>query len=134
GLLDGSATLDGLAVDTDLRWALLSRLVSRGADGFGAERIEAERDRDATDAGHRNAEACRAAIPTAEAKQEAWDPMVSGEPTLATFRAILNGFVDPDQAALIEPYREKYFAVVGGVWRDWSTAMAQDLAGGVYAA
>ncbi len=69
GLLDGSAALDGLAVDTDLRWGLLSRLVSRGADGFGAERIEAELDRDATDAGQRNAEACRAAIPTAEAKR-----------------------------------------------------------------
>jgi aminopeptidase N len=134
GLLDGSAALDGLAVDTDLRWALLSRLVSRGADGFGAERIEAELDRDATDAGQRNAEACRAAIPTAEAKREAWDTMVSGEQTLATFRATLNGFVDLDQAALIEPYREQYFAVVGDVWRDWSTAMAQDFAGGIYAA
>jgi aminopeptidase N len=134
GLLDGSAALDGLAVDTDLRWALLSRLVSRGADGFGRERIEAELDRDATDAGQRNAEACRAAIPTAEAKQEAWDTMVSGEQTLATFRATLTGFVDLDQPALTEPYREKYFAVIGDVWRDWSTAMAQDFAGGIYAA
>jgi aminopeptidase N len=134
GLLDGSAALDGLAVDTDLRWALLSRLVSRGVDGFGAERIASELDRDATDAGQRNAEACRAAIPTAEAKREAWDTMVSGEQTLATFRAILNGFVDLDQAALIEPYRERYFAVVGDIWRDWSTAMAQDFAGGIYAA
>jgi aminopeptidase N len=60
--------------------------------------------------------------------------MVSGEQTLATFRAILNGFVDLDQAALIEPYRERYFAVVGDIWRDWSTAMAQDFAGGIYAA
>jgi aminopeptidase N len=134
GLLDGSVALDGLAVDTDLRWALLSRLVSRGADGFGRERIESELDRDATDAGQRNAEACRAAIPTAEAKQEAWDTIVSGEQTLATFRATLTGFVDLDQAALIEPYREKYFAVIGDVWRDWSTAMAQDFAGGIYAA
>ena len=134
GLLDGSAVLDGLAVDTDLRWALLSRLVSRGADGFGAERIEAELDRDATDAGQRNAETCRAAIPTAEAKQAAWDTMVSGEQTLATFRATLSGFVDLDQPALTEPYREKYFAVVGDVWRDWSSATAQDFAGGIYAA
>jgi len=132
GLLDGSAELDGLAVDTDLRWALLSRLVSRGAEGFGPERIDSELDRDATDAGQRNAEACRAAIPTAEAKQQAWDTMVSGEETLATFRAILTGFVDLDQPALIEPYREKYFAVVGDLWRDWSTAMAQDFAGGIY--
>jgi aminopeptidase N len=132
GLLDGSAALDGLAVDTDLRWGLLSRLVSRGVDGFGAERIESELDRDATDAGQRNAEACRAAIPTAEAKQAAWDTMVSGEQTLATFRATVSGFVDLDQPTLIEPYREPYFAVVGDMWRDWSSAMAQDFAGGVY--
>ncbi|MGH3191331.1 MAG: aminopeptidase N, partial [Streptosporangiaceae bacterium] len=30
GLLDGSVVLDGLAVDTDLRWTLLWRLVNRG--------------------------------------------------------------------------------------------------------
>ena len=32
-LLDGSVTLDGLTVDTELRWALLRRLVSRGYPG-----------------------------------------------------------------------------------------------------
>src|SRR5271166_1857948 len=31
GLLDGPVVLDGLTVDTDLRWSLLWRLVSRGA-------------------------------------------------------------------------------------------------------
>jgi aminopeptidase N len=46
----------------------------------------------------------------------------------------LSGFVDLDQAALTEPYREQYFAVVGDVWRDWSSAMAQDFAGGIYSA
>ena len=40
GLLDGSATIDGLAVDTELRWQLLHRLVSRGA--AGPDKIEAE--------------------------------------------------------------------------------------------
>ena len=30
GLLDGTVMLDGLTVDTDLRWTLLGRLVSRG--------------------------------------------------------------------------------------------------------
>ena len=33
GLLDGSVVLDGLTVDTELRWSLLWRLVSRGAAG-----------------------------------------------------------------------------------------------------
>jgi aminopeptidase N len=130
GLLDGSAQLDGLTVDTDLRWALLWRLVSRGA--AGPDEIDAELDRDATDAGQRHAATCRAAIPTAEAKQEAWDTLTSGELTIAMFRATLAGFVDPDQPALVEPYREKYFAVLGDIWQNWPSAMAQDFASGAY--
>ena len=41
GLLDGSAAIDGLAVDTELRWRLLHRLVSRGAAGRGRDRRRA---------------------------------------------------------------------------------------------
>jgi aminopeptidase N len=136
GLLDGSAGLDGLIIDTDLRWVLLSRLVSRGAriDGreFGAAEIDAELARDATDAGERNAAACRAAIPTAEAKADAWKAMTEDEPTIAMFRSMMMGFVDPDQPELCARYRPKYFGVVSGVWRQWSSAMAQDFVSGVY--
>lgn len=131
GLLDGPVVLDGLTVDTDLRWSLLWRLVSRGARW--EDEIDAELARDATDAGERHAAACRAAIPTAEAKQKAWETMIGGELTVAMFRAVLSGFADPDQPELVEPYREKYFQVVGDVWRNWSSAMAQDFVTGVYA-
>jgi aminopeptidase N len=137
-LLDGSVRLDGLTVDTDLRWALLARLVSRGAPSpsgsgsFGPAEIDAELARDATDAGERHAATCRAAIPTAEAKRETWRTLVSGELNIAMFRAALAGFVDPDHPELIEPYRDGYFAVVGDVWRDWSSAMAQDFVSGAY--
>jgi aminopeptidase N len=129
-LLDGSVTLDGLVVDTELRWALLGRLVSRGYLGEAA--IGAELARDATDAGERQAAACRAAIPTPVAKRAAWDSMLSGELTLAMFRAVLTGFADPDQPELVNPYREKYFTVVGDVWRDWSSATAQDFVSRAY--
>jgi len=136
GLLDGSVALDGLSIDTDLRWSLLWRLVSRSTPGsawsFGAAEIDAELARDATDAGERHAAACRAAIPTAEAKQEAWDTMTAGEQTIAMFRAMLSGFADPDQPELVERYRSKYFGVVSGVWRQWSSAMAQDFVEGAY--
>ena len=131
GLLDGSVVLGGLSVDTDLRWSLLWRLVSRGARG--EDEIDAELARDATDAGERHAAACRAAIPTAEAKQQDWETLIGGELTLAMFRAVLTGFADPDQPELLAPYREKYFEVVGDVWRNWSSAMAQDFVSGVYA-
>jgi aminopeptidase N len=137
-LLDGSVRLDGLTVDTDLRWALLARLVSRGAPSpsgfgsFGPAEIDAELARDATDAGERHAATCRSAIPTAEAKRETWRTLISGELTIAMFRAALAGFVDLDHPELIEPYRDDYFAVVGDVWRDWSSAMAQDFVSGAY--
>jgi aminopeptidase N len=135
GLFDGSVRLDGLSVDTDLRWALLARLVSRGGGprGFGVAEIKAELERDATDAGERHAATCRAGIPTAEAKREAWRLLSGGELTIAMFRAVLAGFADPDQPELVQPYRDEFFAVVGEVWQDWSSAMAQDFVSGVYA-
>jgi aminopeptidase N len=141
GLLDGSERLDGLSVDTDLRWALLARLVSRstpaglnGSRTFGPDEIDAELARDVTDAGERHAATCRAAIPTAAAKQVAWRALIGGELTIAMFRATLAGFTDPDQPGLVEPYRADYFDVVGEVWRDWSSTMAQDFVSGVYMA
>jgi aminopeptidase N len=124
GLLDGTVSLDGLAVDTDLRWSLLRRLVSRGV--HGEEAIDAELSRDATDAGERHAAACRAAIPTLTAKRETWETLTEGKLTIAMFRATIGAFVDPDQPELVQPYRPEYFAAIAGVWRDWSSAMAQD--------
>jgi aminopeptidase N len=142
GLLDGSVVIEGLSIDTDLRWALLLRLVSCGtaADGagfgvtgvFGSKEIDAELARDATDAGERNAATCRAAIPSAEGKRQTWDLLTGGEQTIAAFRATLGGFIDADHPELMEPYLAKYFEVIGAVWRDWSSAMAQDFVGDVY--
>ena len=59
--------------------------------------------------------------------------MIAGDLTIAMFRAVLTGFADPDQPELLAPYREKYVEVVGDVWRNWSSAMAQDFVTGVYA-
>ncbi|HEX3712172.1 MAG TPA: ERAP1-like C-terminal domain-containing protein, partial [Trebonia sp.] len=124
GLLDGTAGLDGLAVDTDLRWSLLRRLVSRGVRG--EEAVDAELSRDATDAGERHAAGCRAAIPTLMAKRDTWEALTDGKLTIAMFRATIVGFADQDQPDLVHPYRPEYFAALAGVWGDWSSAMAQD--------
>jgi aminopeptidase N len=130
GLLDGSDVLDELAVDTDLRWALLRRLVSRGARG--EEAIDAELSSDATDAGERQAAACRAAIPSIKGKRETWETLTGGKLTIAMFRTTLAGFADQDQAALVQPYRPEYFAALNDVWREWSSAMAQDFVSAGY--
>ena len=130
GLLDGSASLEGLAVDTDLRWQLLYRLASRGV--AGPAEIEAELARDATDAGARHAATCRAALPDPAAKQEAWERIIGGQLSNATFRATLDGFASPDSDELLAPYAQRYFDVVADVWRDWSSDMAQYFAQNAY--
>ncbi|HSO05406.1 MAG TPA: aminopeptidase N, partial [Candidatus Limnocylindrales bacterium] len=69
-LLDGSQSIDGLVVDTDLRWSLLGRLVASGR--AGDSEIDAELARDDTATGRRSATAVRSATPTAQAKERAW--------------------------------------------------------------
>ncbi len=130
GLLSGSTVVDGLAVDTDLRWILLRRLVSRGA--YGEAEIDLELTRDPTDAGERHAATCRAAVPSQRAKRETWETLTDGKLTIAMFRATLAGFSDPDQPSLVQPYRSAYFGALTDVWREWSSAMAQDFVTGGY--
>ena len=122
-LLSGSATIEGLAIDTDMRWRLLHRLVSRGAAGH--KQINMELDQDRTDAGERHAAAAQAAIPTPEAKVAAWNQITGGAMANATFRAALGGFQDMDQDELLAPYAGQYFEVVARIWEDWGSDMAQ---------
>jgi aminopeptidase N len=130
GLLDGSASLNGLTVDTDLRWSLLRRLVVCGA--AGEAEIAAELRRDPTSAGERHAAGDRAAIPTREAKDAAWERVIGGELPNHVFRATLGGLVDTDDARLLEPFVERYFAEVGRVWEAWSSDMASTFAEAAY--
>jgi aminopeptidase N len=130
GLLDGSVVLDGLAVDTDLRWSLVQRLVTLGL--AGPPEIDAELAADVTDEGERRAASCRAAIPAAEAKEAAWEEITGGKLPNATFKAVLNGFMSPDQDGLLEPYARRYFDVLAEVWRDWKADMAQYFASNAY--
>jgi aminopeptidase N len=123
GLLDGSASVVGLVIDTELRWRLLHRLVSRGL--AGPDQVAAELERDATDAGQRHAESCLAAIPSPKAKSAAWAKIIDPETPNATFRAVLRGFADPDQGELRTPYAEKYYAALADMWRDGASDMAQ---------
>ncbi|MFG1877999.1 aminopeptidase N [Sphaerisporangium sp. NPDC049003] len=130
GHLDGSAELPGLAVDTDLRWALLRRLVVHGRAGHAE--IDAELGRDATAGGQRSAAACRAAIGTPEGKAEAWRRIVSGELSTAILGATLDGFREPDHAELLVPYVDRYFAVLESVVGRWPSEFTQAFARAAY--
>ncbi|WP_037605204.1 aminopeptidase N [Streptacidiphilus rugosus] len=133
GLLDGSAEIEGLAVDTELRWALLERLSARGVADETA--VVDELGRDATAAGEAHAATCRAARPTTEAKAAAWASVVEAETLTNTVQeAVIAGFVQTDQQELLAPWTEKYFAAIKGIFEQRSHEMGQQIIVGLYPA
>ncbi|MCF2531690.1 aminopeptidase N [Yinghuangia soli] len=131
GLLAGTETIEGLAVDTDLRWAFLQRLVAVGA--AGTPEIDAEKARDDTAAGARHAASCVAARPTREAKDEAWAQVVESDALPnATQAAVIGGFVQTGQRELLTAYTDRYFAAIAGVWESRTNEIAQQIVLGLY--
>ena len=129
--LDGSATPAGLAVDTDLRWSFVSRLVALGE--LPASAIDDELKRDNTAGGQRQAAAARSGIPTAEAKAAAWTAAVENTDLAnALLDSTVGGFAQPDQRELLTPYIDKYFAVIGNVWETRTNEIAQTLTTGLF--
>jgi aminopeptidase N len=131
GLLDGSTTLERLAVDDELRWAIVQSLSALGA--IGPDDIQAELERDPSAAGQRHAARAQALQPTPEAKAEAWRLAVQDE-TLPTAmqEAVIVGFAHPAQGALVAPYVERYFADVRGVWERRTSEVAQNVVVGLF--
>ncbi|MBM9508366.1 aminopeptidase N [Actinacidiphila acididurans] len=133
GLLDGTVSYEGLAVDTDLRWSLLTRLAATGR--AGEDEIAAELTRDPTSAGEQHAAAARAARPTAENKADVWASVVDDDKLPnAVQEAVIGGFVQSDQRELLAPYTQRYFAEVKRVWETRSHEMAQQIVVGLYPA
>jgi aminopeptidase N len=115
-LVDGAVDgLAGLAVDTDLRWALVRSLATAGVTDAPAL-IAAEAERDATDAGARHAAAARASQPHEAPKAEAWTALVDGDLPLATMRAVMGGFRQPDQEPLLQAWTAPYFDALLPIW------------------
>ncbi|HYT40620.1 MAG TPA: aminopeptidase N [Acidimicrobiia bacterium] len=116
-LLDGRPVdgVGGLAVDTELRWALVRSLAAAGVDDAPAL-IAAEEERDATDVGARHAAAARAAQPRETPKAEAWTALVDGDLPLATMRAVMGGFRQPDQEPLLQAWTARYFDALLRLW------------------
>ncbi|MFH9296005.1 aminopeptidase N [Streptomyces sp. NPDC017520] len=132
-LLDGTEIIEGLAVDTELRWAFVQRLAATGL--LDEEEIAAEYERDRTAAGERHATSARAARPTEEAKAEAWASVVESDKLPNSLQeAVISGFVQTDQRELLAPYTEKFFAAAKDVWDSRSHEMAQQIAVGLYPA
>ncbi|WP_024357223.1 aminopeptidase N [Leucobacter chironomi] len=133
GLLDGSAPLNGLDIDTDLSWELLTSLAAGGrAD---EDRIARQLETDRTANGNQSAAHARAALPSAADKQRAWASVFddSDKPN-AIVRATGAGFTRAHDLALLEPFVDRFFAALLPVWESRSYAIAEELIDGFYPA
>ncbi len=123
GLLEGSSTLDGLAVDTEMRWTLLTALAATGA-ADDAE-IDAELARDNTATGHERAARARATRPTADAKKEAWAAVIEAEDLPnSVVEAVGIGFGRADRE-LLAPYVTRYLDMLESMWASRTYAIGE---------
>ncbi len=122
-LLDGSALLPGLTVDTDLRWALVTGLARAGAADNGL--IDQTLAADDTISGRQQAEAARAARPNEDAKAQAWElAAVRKDVPNETQRMVAASFQRAGQDGVLLPYVERYLELADKVWESRGTQMA----------
>ena len=131
GLLDGSAKVDGLDVDQELRWTFLETLIAEGA--VDADVIAAERARDDTASGNRHEVRCLAARPSAQVKAAAWADVVESDAlSNALVEATIAGFAQPGQRELTAPYAAPYFAAIEEVWASRSIEIGMAVVRGLF--
>jgi len=130
-LLDGTTTLDGLTVDTDLRWELLEGLVLVGRAGH--DEIDAALAADATADGAQAAARARATVPTAEGKLAAFASVVdAADAPNAIVRATTTGFQHVVDPSVLEPVVARYFDSLTTIWESRSYHIADTLVTGLY--
>ncbi|MFI5938578.1 aminopeptidase N [Actinoplanes sp. NPDC051494] len=111
GWLAGENVPTGVAVDDDLGWLILYRLVVLGA--AGTDEIEARFEADRSASGEQWATRCRAALPDADAKARAWDYLINDpDASNRLLEATAQGFWHAEQLELVAPYTERYFTEV----------------------
>ena len=130
--LEGTSALEGLDVDQDLRWDLLTGLVAAGR--FGEERIHAEETRDRTTTGRERAAEARAAIPTPEAKKATWralvdDASMPNETQVRVLRGLTSVERRPD---LLVPFVSEYVEAIDSLWSSRTFHMAENLLTGLW--
>ncbi|MEU6892196.1 aminopeptidase N [Streptomyces sp. NPDC046557] len=133
GLLDGSARIDGLEVDQELRWDFLLPLAAHGAVDEGV--LAAELARDDTASGRRHHVRCLAARPSAAVKDQAWAAVVESDAlSNALVEATIAGMQQSSQRALLAPYTGRYFEAIERVWEQRSIQIGMDVVKGLYPA
>lgn len=98
----------GPELDPELRWRILTRLAVLGASD--EREIAAALAADPSATGEEGAARCRAALPDTSAKEAAWTAMFTGDAlSNYLFTATAQGFWQPEQAELLQPYVARYY-------------------------
>ncbi|MEU3773352.1 aminopeptidase N [Streptomyces sp. NPDC032472] len=133
GLLDGSARIDGLEVDQELRWDFLLPLAAHGAVDEAA--LNAELARDDTASGKRHQVRCLAARPSEAVKDQAWAAVVESDAlSNALVEATIAGMQQPSQRGLLAAYADRYFEVIERIWAERSIQIGMHVVRGMYPA
>ncbi|MHC0433059.1 aminopeptidase N [Streptomyces sp. O3] len=133
GLLDGTAKIDGLDVDQELRWSFLEPLAVHGVADEGV--LAAELARDDTASGERHQTRCLAARPSAAVKAQAWARVVESDAlSNALVEATIAGFAQPSQRELVAPYATRYFEAIERVWDERSIQIGMHVVRGMFPA
>ena len=130
-LLSGKTQMDGLEIDTDLRWELLTALSVGGK--VTRERIDVELEADNTANGQKAHAAAIAGMPDLKSKQEIFDKLVD---TDQLSNALVNSaslaFGRVLDTSVLEPFVDQYFSKVLSIWENKSYHMAEYLLVNLY--
>jgi aminopeptidase N len=130
-LLSGKSQMDGLEIDTDLRWELLTALSVGGK--VTKERIDVELEADNTANGQKAHAAAIAAMPEPKSKQEIFDKLVdTDQMSNALVNSASLAFGRVMDTAVLEPFVDQYFSKVLSIWENKSYHMAEYLLVNLY--
>ncbi|TLM86473.1 aminopeptidase N [Pseudarthrobacter sp. NamE2] len=130
GLLDGTAPVQGLAVDAELRWHFWHALAANGQATLAE--LDAELARDTTASGRAGHATAAAARPDLAVKAAAWQEAVHGQAlSNQLLSATISGF-NTAPAELLAQYVEPYFGCLRDVWESRSIEIAGRIVRGLF--
>ena len=130
-LREGNSALDGLTIDTDLSWELLSGLALCGR--ATPLDIDEALSQDNTSNGQQAAARARSLLPTTQAKRAVFDQLVGSDETPnAIVRSLTLGYDLVNDPSVLEPLVDDYFAMLESMWNKRTYKIAEYLAEGLY--
>ncbi|AMY21836.1 aminopeptidase N [Rhodococcoides fascians] len=123
-LLDGTATIAGLRLDPDQRWAFWLALAATGHATIAE--LDAELGSDDTLSGRTAHTAAATAIPDATVKASAWTSITERDDVSNdVLDAYITGFGAGHRPDLTQPYEDRYFESISSLWTSRSIEIAR---------